>query len=103
MSFVFGSRVASTDKLILVVSVLPRFIVSPNPALPVQTGGGGGGGQGQVAAGGCCADATCGVIANRMAAPAILIARRPKMMAALTVAKRIMAARSPSGKNWCAS
>src|SRR5262245_16526907 len=53
MSFCFGSRVASNDRLILVVSGFPRFNDSPNPALPVQTGGVvGAGGHGQA---GCCA------------------------------------------------
>src|SRR3954463_11859456 len=42
--FVLGSRVASNDALRLVVSVLPRFIETPAPALPVHRGGGGAGG-----------------------------------------------------------
>jgi hypothetical protein len=41
---VFGSRVASAVTLTLVVAVLPRFNVRPNPALPVHRGGGPGGG-----------------------------------------------------------
>jgi hypothetical protein len=58
----------------LVVSVFPRFIVNPNPALPVQIGGGDGdGGHGQVAAGGCCASAAGGPMAATTTAPAIVI------------------------------
>jgi len=43
-----------------VVSVLPRFSVTPSPALPVHTGGGPAGGHGQDVAGACCAETVDG-------------------------------------------
>ena len=59
----------------LVVSVFPRFMVSPNPALPVQIGGVDGvGGHGHVAAGGCCADAVRGAPTS-MAPTTIVVAQ----------------------------